>query len=217
MGFQAPIQGESTKQIWRGIRIQTCIQNGIHIMKLSIKLGIVVLLMASVVGFVALNNSSQDTAASAGNKSAVRKAPSGLPLETVTIGGKKFELEVAADVPSRTRGLGKRASVPAGTGMIFVFKVSDMLSFWMYDCLTDMDVAYVDRTGKVVSIETMKAEPLKAAGETEEAYKSRLKHYPAAGEGLYAIELPPGEFTKLGAKPGDTIALDHAKLKSYLR
>ena len=186
-------------------------------MKLSIKLGIVVLLMASVVGFVALNNSSQDTAASAGNKSAVRKAPSGLPLETVTICGKKFELEVAADAPSRTRGLGKRASVPAGTGMIFVFQVSDMMSFWMYDCLTDMDVAYVDRNGKIVSIETMKAEPLKAAGETEEAYKSRLKHYPAAGEGLYAIELPPGEFTKLGAKPGDTITLDHAKLKSYLR
>ena len=186
-------------------------------MKLSIKLGIVVLLMASVVGFVALNNSSQDTAASAGNKNAVRKAPSGLPLETVTIGGKKFDLEVAADAPSRTRGLGKRASVPAGTGMIFVFKVSDMMSFWMYDCLTDMDVAYVDRNGKIVSIETMKAEPLKAAGETEEAYKSRLKHYPSAGEGLYAIELPPGEFTKLGAKPGDTIALDHAKLKSYLR
>ena len=103
-------------------------------MKLSIKLGIVVLLMASVVGFVALNNSSQDTAASAGNKSAVRKAPSGLPLETVTIGGKKFELEVAADAPSRTRGLGKRASVPAGTGMIFVFQVSDMMSFTMYDC-----------------------------------------------------------------------------------
>jgi hypothetical protein len=74
-GFQAPIQGESTKQLWRGIRIQTCIQNGIHIMKLSIKLGIVVLLMASVVGFVALNNSSQDTAASGGNKSAARKAP----------------------------------------------------------------------------------------------------------------------------------------------
>jgi hypothetical protein len=44
-------------------------------MKLSIKLGIVVLLMASVVGFVALNNSSQDTAASGGNKSAARKAP----------------------------------------------------------------------------------------------------------------------------------------------
>jgi len=186
-------------------------------MKLSIKLGIVVLLMASVVGFVALNNSSQDTAASAGNKSAVRKAPSGLPLETVTIGGKKFELEVAADAPSRTRGLGKRASVPAGTGMIFVFKVSDMMSFWMYDCLTDMDVAYVDRNGKIVSIETMKAEPLRAPTETDEAYKSRLKHYPSAGEGLYAIELPPGEFTKLGAKPGDTITLDHAKFKSYLR
>ena len=186
-------------------------------MKLSIKLGIVVLMLASVVGFVALNNSSQDTGASAANKSAVRKAPSGLPLETVTIGGKKFDLEVAADAPSRTRGLGKRASVPAGTGMIFVFKVSDMLSFWMYDCLTDMDVAYVDRTGKIVSIETMKAEPMKAAGETEEAYRARLKHYPAAAEGLYAIELPPGDFTKLGMKAGDMITLDHAKLKSYLR
>ena len=31
------------------------------------------------------------------------------------------------------------------------------------------------------------------------------------------IELPPGDFTKLGVKAGDTITLDHAKLKSYLR
>ena len=186
-------------------------------MKMSIKLGIVVLMLACVVGFVALNNSSQDPSATAANKTAVRKAPSGLPLETVTIGGQKFDLEIAADAPSRTRGLGKRASVPAGTGMIFVFKVSDMLSFWMYDCLTDMDIAYVDRSGKVVSIDTMKAEPLKAAGEPEEAYRARLKHYPAAAEGLYAIELPPGDFTKLGVKAGDMITLDHAKLKSYLR
>jgi len=186
-------------------------------MKLSIKLGIVVLMLACVVGFVALNNSSQDPSATAANKTAVRKAPSGLPLETVTIGGQKFDLEIAADAPSRTRGLGKRASVPAGTGMIFVFKVSDMLSFWMYDCLTDMDVAYVTRSGKVVSIDTMKAEPLRAPTETDDAYKARLKHYPSAAEALYAIELPPGEFTKLGVKPGDTITLDHAKLKSYLR
>ena len=186
-------------------------------MKMSIKLGIIVLMLVSVVGFVALNNSAQDTSATASNKTAVRKAPSGLPLETVTIGGKKFDLEIAADAPSRTRGLGKRASVPAGTGMIFVFKVSDMLSFWMYDCLTDMDVAYVTRSGKVVSIDTMKAEPLRAPTETDDAYKSRLKHYPSAAEALYAIELPPGEFTKLGVKAGDTITLDHAKLKSYLR
>jgi uncharacterized membrane protein (UPF0127 family) len=87
----------------------------------------------------------------------------------------------------------------------------------MYVCLTDMDIAYVDRAGKFVSIDTMKAEPVKAAGETEEAYRARLKHYPAAAEGLYAIELPPGDFTKLGVKAGDTITLDHAKLKSYLR
>ncbi len=185
-------------------------------MKASIKLGVAVLLMASVVGFVTFNNSPQSTSG-ATNKTVQRKAASGLPLELVTIGGKPFDLEVAADAPSRTRGLGRRASVPAGTGMIFVFKVSEMMSFWMYDCLTDMDIAYLTRDGKVISIYTMKAEPLKAPTETEEAYRARLKHYPAAAEGLYAIELPPGEFTKLGIKPGDTIALDSAKFKSYLR
>ena len=68
-----------------------------------------------------------------------------------------------------------------------------------------------------VAAATMKAEPLRAPTESEEAYRLRLKHYPSASDCLYAIELPPGEYAKLGVKAGDTIALDYAKFKSYLR
>jgi uncharacterized membrane protein (UPF0127 family) len=100
--------------------------------------------------------------------------------------------------------------------MIFVFGVTQPLSFWMYDCLTDIDIAYLDRTGKVISVATMKAEAPRAKDESEAAYRARLKHYPSADEGLYAVELPAGDFAKLGVKPGDTISLDHAKLKAYL-
>ncbi|MCE9618890.1 MAG: DUF192 domain-containing protein [Planctomycetes bacterium] len=186
-------------------------------MKLSIKIGIIALLTASIAGFVALDNSKQSTATGAAKpQTSVRKAPSGLPLEMVTIGGKKYELEVAANDASRMRGLSHRASIPAGTGMIFVHRVSDMLSYWMVDCLIDMDIAYLDRNGKVVSIYTMKVEPPRAATESEEAYHLRLKHYPSADDAIYALELPAGEYAKLGVKPGDTIALDHAKFKSYL-
>ena len=148
---------------------------------------------------------------------AARTSAAGLPVEKVVIGGKPHDLEVAATQDAVQRGLSKRATLPDGTGMIFVFPESRILDFWMIDCLMDIDVAYLDRNGKVVSVHTMKAEPPQAAGESREAYKGRLTRYPSADDAMFAIELQPGAFGKLGVKPGDRVTLDYRKLRSYLR
>ena len=144
-------------------------------------------------------------------------SPNGLPLERVQIAGRTFELEVAATEGDRQRGLSRRATIPDGTGMLFVFPDSRILSFWMIDCLLDIDVAYLDRAGKVVGVHTMKAEAPQAAGESRDAYKARLKHYPSEDDAMYAIELPAGTFEKLGVRSGSTVKLDFAKVRSLLR
>ena len=146
-----------------------------------------------------------------------RVSPNGLPIEVIELGGKPHELEVAATLKAVEKGLSRRATVPEGTGMIFVFPESRILSFWMIDCLTDIDVAYLDRTGKVVNTFTMKAEPPQAAGESREAYMARLKRYPSTEDALFAIEVRAGALEKLGVKPGTQLKLDYAKLRSHLR
>ena len=40
---------------------------------------------------------------------------------------------------------------------------------------------------------------------------------PSADDAMFAIELQPGAFGKLGVKPGDRVTLDYRKLRSYLR
>ena len=117
-----------------------------------------------------------------------RVSANGLPLEVIELGGKPHELEVAATQKAVEKGLSRRATVPEGTGMIFVFPESRILSFWMIDCLTDIDVAYLDRTGKVVSTYTMAVEPQQGAGESRDAYMNRLKRYPSADDAMFAIE-----------------------------
>jgi uncharacterized membrane protein (UPF0127 family) len=101
--------------------------------------------------------------------------------------------------------------------MIFVFPESRILSFWMIDCLIDIDVAYVDRTGKVISTYTMRTEPPQAKSESREAYTSRLKRYPSADDAIFAIEVRAGLLEKLGVRPGSTVNLDDARLRRHLR
>ena len=176
----------------------------------SLKWVLVAVLGAGAAGFLVY----QDAAPKG---PAAKVSPAGLPLEKITIAGKPHELEVAATQKHVERGLSQRATVPEGTGMIFVFPESRILDFWMIDCLTDIDVAYLDRNGKVVSVYTMKAEAPQAPGESRETYKARLKRYPSSDDAMFAIELQAGAFAKLGVKPGDRIGIDYRALRSHLR
>jgi uncharacterized membrane protein (UPF0127 family) len=178
----------------------------------SLKWALVAALGAGTAGFLVYQDGASSSAVGAPRVSAA-----GLPLEKVTIAGKAHDLEVAATTEAVQRGLSKRATVPEGTGMVFVFPDSRILDFWMIDCLTDIDVAYLDRNGKVVSVYTMKAEAPQRADESREAYKARLTRYPSADDAMFAIELQAGAFGKLGVKPGDRIAVDYRKLRTYLR
>ncbi|MCZ6836506.1 MAG: DUF192 domain-containing protein, partial [Planctomycetota bacterium] len=94
--------------------------------------------------------------------------------ETIVINGKSFVLEVASDLPAIEAGLSNRATIPDGTGMLFILPSSRKLKFWMKNCLTDIDIIYLDPNGRVTATHRMKAETPQGANETEKQYELRL-------------------------------------------
>jgi len=142
-------------------------------------------------------------------------------LETVVIKGETFTLELAADDAARELGLKHRASIPDAGGMLFVFpdsKVS-VQSFWMHECLVDMDIIYLDRRGTVTATYRMKARPLRQNGESEAEYQQRMRgdDYSSAYPAQFAIELKAGTIDRLNVRVDDRIALDVARLKAMAR
>ncbi len=135
-------------------------------------------------------------------------------IEMVEIGGRTFALELAMTSESRTKGLGDRTSVPEDGGMLFVFPDADFRSFWMYDCLTAIDIAFVDPIGYVTAIHTMPAEPPRGGGESDFEYRDRLPGYSSRYRAQFAVELAPGMFESLGIKEGDRLSIPANRLKT---
>jgi len=135
---------------------------------------------------------------------------------TCKLGGQWFTLETALDEDKQARGLGGRESIPDDGGMIFVFDNDKERNFWMLECLVDIDIIYVERTGYIVSTYTMKAQPLQQPGEADRAYRDRLRAvaaYPSNGLARFVIELRAGRIKELGLKRGDRLDLDLNRLK----
>ncbi|OHA92045.1 MAG: hypothetical protein A3J09_00920 [Candidatus Zambryskibacteria bacterium RIFCSPLOWO2_02_FULL_51_21] len=64
-----------------------------------------------------------------------------VPLLRGTIGG--LVLEIANTDAERTQGLSGRASLPAGTGLLFVFESPGKYGFWMKDMNFPIDIVWL--------------------------------------------------------------------------
>lgn len=148
--------------------------------------------------------------------------PSGCDEQTTgtyatQIGSQSFTLETAISEEKRNQGLMGRTEIADDGGMIFIFNDDAERSFWMKNCLVDIDIIYIDRAGFVVSCWEMKRQPAKAESETEFAYEDRIRRtasYPSEGKARYVIELKAGKIRALGLKKGDKIDLDLDRLKA---
>ena len=133
------------------------------------------------------------------------------------IKGESYEFELALDIQARTNGLMHREPLPDGEGMFFIFPNSDERSFWMKNCLFDIDIVFLDSRGTVLSAHTMKAEPPKEFDESEFEYEQRLNHYWSYGPAQFVMEFNAGTNKKLNIKVNDRISLDLNYLKSLAR
>ena len=139
-----------------------------------------------------------------------------IPKEQIVIAEETFKLEVAADVKTRAKGLMGREKIDEHGGMIFIYKRAQPQSFWMKNCLIDIDIVYLDSRGRIVSMHKMKKERLRGENETAFDYERRLKRYPSGRSSQYIIELKPGSIDRLKLKPGQTIELDLPKLRQIV-
>jgi uncharacterized membrane protein (UPF0127 family) len=137
----------------------------------------------------------------------------GLPQMEIEIKGERFLLEMALDEGNRQIGLSRRAALPPGKGMIFVHPRPEVLRYWMWECLIDLDMIYLDREGRVTATHRMKKEPPRRPNESVTAYTQRLRRYSSVRPAVFAIELPAGSLDRLDLREGEVIGFDHEGLR----
>ncbi len=138
----------------------------------------------------------------------------GEAIETVVISGETFNLEVAADFETRNQGLMYRESVAEYGGMLFIYPRSEIQSYWMGNCLVDIDIIFLDAQGRITALHEMKAQSPRREEETEVDYRTRLPSYWSRYPSQFAIELRAGWLDRLGLHVDNKIELDLERLKT---
>ena len=120
-----------------------------------------------------------------------------IPTEVITIAGEPFTVELAYTQKTRLRGLMFREELASDRGMLFVFNRIRTRSFYMKNCLIDIDIVFIKSNGRIARIHNMKVpEP-----------GMPLVYYSSDTPIKYALELPAGTAEKLELRPGQKIQI----------
>ena len=130
------------------------------------------------------------TAAKEPSSNAVLTSPK-LALITLNAGKETIKAEIAANEATRQQGLMFREKMAKNDGMLFVFPQLGYHAMWMKNTMIALSVAYMDDTGKIVSIHEM-------APQTENSHQ-------AAGPARFALEMNAMWFSAHKINVGDTI------------
>lgn len=124
--------------------------------------------------------------------------PVGTTPVTVTLRGRSFSVELATHEAARERGLMMRTSLAPDRGMLFVFPDAAPRGFWMKNTLIPLDILYFDARRKLVSAQ-QDVPPCRA---------DPCPTYPSEGPARYVLELSAGTARRIGARKGDTLAIE---------
>ena len=121
------------------------------------------------------------------------------PLKIQTQDGRElyFDVELANTQETTAKGLMFRKEMKENHGMIFIFPMSQRLSFWMKNTYLPLDIIFMDPQGTILNIE--KGVPL-----NEESVYSR-------GLAKAALELNQGTAERMGIQAGDKIIFSELK------
>jgi len=133
-----------------------------------------------------------------------------LPTDTLTLNGRTLTIELALDDASRLQGLSDRQGLADDHGMLFVFRNEQRRAFVMRRCHFDIDIAFIDASGKVVTTHQMVVEPPDQA-------ERDLTQYPSDAPALMALELNAGGLQRYGLTPGAQLDLPVLALKRRAR
>jgi uncharacterized membrane protein (UPF0127 family) len=102
----------------------------------------------------------------------------------------RFTVEIAADEPSRMRGLMFRTHLAPDAGMLFEFPDDHFRSFWMKNTVLPLDMLFIRADGTISSI---------AAHTTPYSEQEILSKEPVRE----VLEINAGRAAALGIVPGD--------------
>jgi uncharacterized protein len=114
--------------------------------------------------------------------------------DTFTLG-----VEVAESATQRARGLMQRSTLHPDSGMIFLFEDEQPPeeSFWMYNTLIPLSIAFIDSQGRIGSIREM--EPCTSP------YPQWCIYYESGVPFQWALEANAGYFESRGIQVGDRV------------
>ncbi|MFM8234536.1 MAG: DUF192 domain-containing protein [Holophagaceae bacterium] len=119
----------------------------------------------------------------------------------VVVKNKKFLAEVALTTQEQARGLMYRQSLAENRCMIFLYDNDQPRPIWMKNCLISLDVAWVDRDGRIVGL----------MARIPPCPPTRGEDCPTYGEQFIArhfIEFSAGTIARYNLKVGDRLSWD---------
>ena len=115
------------------------------------------------------------------------------PLDVVSVYGlSHFRVEIADTFETRETGLMHRRRLGPHQGMLFDFKTTQPVTFWMKDTWIALDLLFIDADGKIVAI-------------AKRAHPMDESLIPSGGAVLGVLELRGGRADEIGAKVGDRV------------
>lgn len=153
------------------------------------------LMMVTISGFGCLGT-PPSSAPSDASSSARRKYPlDTLPTSTITVNNHTLRVWLALDADRQAEGLMfvPEREIADDQGMLFVFPQERLLSFWMQNTPTSLDIAYARSDGTIVKTYTLPPYTLSSFSSIEPA--------------RVALEMKAGSFARLQIKVGDRLVI----------
>lgn len=135
----------------------------------------------------------------------MRRAPQ-LPEATLTVGGQTITVELAYEPRSRQQGLMWREGLPDDRGMLFAYRNSSEMGFWMKNCVMPIAIAYIRADGTIANTAEMAVAPKGGP----------FPSYPSDGPVRFALEMRSGWYADKGVEAGAKVTFS-PELEALIR
>ena len=115
----------------------------------------------------------------------------------VVLKDEKFTVELAETRDKQALGLMFREEMADDHGMLFLFPVEGMRSFWMKNTRIPLDIFYFDQDLRLVNV----------VEDVPPCRTRRCPNYPSTAPAKYVLELNAGKAAELSVVPGDVLSL----------
>ena len=113
-------------------------------------------------------------------------------------GAHSFAVEIVDTPEMRAQGLMYREELAPDAGMLFDFKESRPVSFWMRNTLNPLDMIFITEEGLVANVHA-------------QARPHDPTSIPSDGPVMFVLEIPGGRAAELGIAAGDRVI--HPRIK----